>query len=171
MLRLMLLRHAKSDRLEGIADHERPLASRGVRQGEAMGKYMATHGLTPDLALVSTARRAQETWALVAPAFGAAIPRIDEPRIYDASTADLLHVIHDITAGAHTAILVGHNPGFEQLATTLAGSGQPHAMSRLSREYPTAGLAVLDFKIANWRDVAARGGYLERFETLGTISG
>lgn len=171
MLRLMLFRHAKADRPEGIADHERPLAPRGRRQSEVMGKYMAAHGLVPELAVVSTAKRTQETWQIALPAFKAPIPQTDEPRIYESSPDDLLEVVREINDEQRTVVLVGHNPGMAQFAHYLAGSGHPRATARLEREYPTAGLAVIDFKLTSWAQVAEHGGYLERFETPATVSG
>lgn len=170
MLRLLLLRHAKSDRPEGVADHERPLAPRGIRQSEAMGKYMAEQGLVPDLAIVSTSRRTQDTWQLALPAFTAVIPKQDEARIYEASVADILNVIHETDARNRVLLLVGHNPGFEQLAGNLVGDGRPQAVARLNKEFPTAGLAVIDFRISDWASAATGSGYLDRFETLATIS-
>src|SRR3546814_11580837 len=64
MRRLMLLRHAEAGRPEGVGDHDRPLTPYGRNQGSEMGKYLARQQLSPSLALISTARRAQETWEL-----------------------------------------------------------------------------------------------------------
>ena len=71
MKRLLLLRHAKSAWPDGVEDHDRPLSDRGRRDAPRMGAYIAAAGLRPDFALVSSARRTQETWALVAPATAA----------------------------------------------------------------------------------------------------
>ena len=71
MKRLLLLRHAKSAWPEGVEDHDRPLGDRGRRDAPRMGAYMASAGLQPGFALVSSARRTQETWALVEPALAA----------------------------------------------------------------------------------------------------
>ncbi|TEA78894.1 SixA phosphatase family protein [Allopusillimonas ginsengisoli] len=169
MLRLILLRHAKADYPPGITDHDRALTPRGHRQAEAIGKYMASHDLKPDLALVSTARRAQQTWALALPAFGAPVPHQNEGRIYEATVSQLLDVIFDTNDSTHTLLMVGHNPGFERLASYLAGAGDAQAAARLQREYPTAGLAVIDFDAHSWRDVSEGTGHLERFETLATL--
>lgn len=171
MLRLMLFRHAKAERPEGVADHERPLAPRGRRQSEAMGKYMAAHGLVPELAVVSTARRTQETWQISLPAFKGPIPQIDEPRIYESSVDNLLQVIRETSDDQRVVVLVGHNPGMSLLAQCLIGGGHPRAVARVEREYPTAALAVIDFKWLTWAEVAERSGYLERFETPATVSG
>ena len=84
MLRLLLLRHAKSDWPDGVDDHDRPLAERGRRAGPLMARYMTGEGLIPDLALISTARRTRETWELLRPVIGNGIRWREEPRIYEA---------------------------------------------------------------------------------------
>jgi phosphohistidine phosphatase len=170
MLRLILFRHAKADRPEGVADHERPLAPRGRRQSEAMGKYMVAHGLVPDLAIVSTSRRTQETWKIALPAFKGPIPQTDERRIYESSADNLLEVIRETADDKRIVVLVGHNPGMAQVAERLIGTGHPRAVARIEREYPTGALAVIDFKSPNWAAVSERSGYLERFETPATVS-
>ena len=170
MRRLMLLRHAKADRPVGVNDHERPLAARGLRQSKEMGRYLAKQGLAPDLAIVSTAKRTQDTWRLVSAALGSEVALRSEPRIYEATPDDILQVIMETDPRAKVLLLVGHNPGFERLATGLAGAGRATALSRLEREYPTAALAVLDFAVDSWAEVSVGGGYLERFETLASIS-
>lgn len=165
MRRLILLRHTKSDWPKGVADHERPLAKRGRRAGPAMGSYMAEAGLKPDRAIVSTAARTQETWALAHPAFATAIPKIDERRIYEAPVSRLLTVVREAPDDVRTLLLVGHNPGLADLAATLIGTGAASDLARLRDKYPTGGLAVIDFDLASWADVAAGAGSLERFVT------
>ncbi|NYT62292.1 histidine phosphatase family protein [Alcaligenaceae bacterium] len=169
MRRLMLLRHAKADTPDSVQDHDRPLALRGRRQCKAMGEYLRSQGLIPDLVVVSTARRAQETWKLVCESFAKPISRQNETRIYEATTDTLLEVIRETAASVHVLLLVGHNPGFERLAASLTGSGKASAIGRLEQEYPTAGLAVIDFGMCDWTEIKAGQGHLERFETLATI--
>lgn len=163
--RLILLRHTKSDWPEGVADHERPLAKRGQRAGPVIGAYMAEAGLVPALAIVSTARRTQETWALVRPAFAAPIPTVDERRIYEAPAGRLLAVVRNAPDDRPTLLLVGHNPGLADMAALLIGTGAPHDLASLRDKYPTGGLAVIDFQMASWRDVAAGTGHLAHFAT------
>jgi phosphohistidine phosphatase len=165
MRRLMLLRHAKSDWPGGVDDRQRPLAKRGREASLRMGEYMAEAELIPDLAVVSPARRAQETWELVSAAFRRDIARQDEPRIYEASASAILGVIGETAPEIRALLLVGHNPGFEALARSLIGTGREADLARLGRKYPTAGLAVIDFDIEHWSDVAPGLGVLERFET------
>lgn len=171
MRRLMLLRHAKSAWPTGTDDHERPLAGRGRKSAPLVGNYMAEHGLVPQLAILSTARRAQETWALVAQSFAKPVARRDEPRIYEAAATAILDVIKAVEPGIATLLLVGHNPGFERLAVGLAGSGDNDALARLGQKYPTAALAVIDFEAARWSDLTAGSGRLERFVTPKLLGG
>lgn len=168
MRRLMLLRHAKSAWPEGMADDERPLAPRGREAAPRMGLYLAQSSLLPDLVLVSPARRARETWEIVAPLLPPAETR-EEPRIYEAPAASLLAVVREAPDSASTLLLVGHNPGFETLARALTGHGDRDAFARLRQKFPTAGLAVIDFEAASWRDLAPASGRLDRFVTPRTL--
>ena len=68
-----------------------------------------------------------------------------------------------------TLLMIGHNPGFEELAQRLTGHGDRYAAARMSQKYPTCGLAVLDFAVEDWRDVAGRGGRLDRFVTPASL--
>jgi phosphohistidine phosphatase len=154
-----------------VGDRERPLAERGRKASSLMGEYLAESGLVPDLAVVSVARRAQETWNLVKVAFGRELAQQDEPRIYEASAQAILGVIRETEPRTHTLLLAGHNPGFHDLALELIGAGTPSALSQLARKYPTAGLIVIDFDIERWIDAAPGLGRLERFETPGSVSG
>ena len=168
MRRLMLLRHAKSDWPDGVADIDRPLAPRGREAAPRMGAYLAAEGLLPDQVLVSPARRARETFDLVAPSLGGATVR-EEPRIYEAPAARLLQVAREGEADARALLLVGHNPGFEDLARRLVGHGDRYAFARLSAKYPTAGLAVIDFAVKAWSEIGPGAGRLDRFVTPGTL--
>lgn len=164
MLRLLLLRHGKSSWPSGILDVERPLSPRGRKAVVLMGDYLREEGLLPDLVLISPARRTEETWDLVQPALGEVDYR-REPRIYGAPAQRLLSVVQEVSPEKHAVLMVGHNPGFEDLAKMLIGDGTPEDCDRLARKYPTAGLVVLDFAEPDWERVKARAGRLERFVT------
>ena len=170
MRRLLLLRHAKSDWPGGIDDHDRPLAKRGRRASPGMGKYMSDEGLRPDLAIVSTARRAQETWELARLAFVDKVVQRDEPRIYEARADAILDVVRETKAGVQVLLLVGHNPGFQDLALKLIGKASQSDLARLRRKYPTAGLVVIDFDVGRWSEASHQLGRLERFETPKSIA-
>ncbi|AMJ60546.1 SixA phosphatase family protein [Bosea sp. PAMC 26642] len=169
MRRLMLLRHAKSNWPTGMADPERPLAARGREAAPVMGRYLAEELLLPDLVLVSPARRTAETWDLVAPMLPEKPATHVEPRIYEAKTERLLHVVQEVEPQVKTLLMIGHNPGLEELAALLTGHGDRYASARMSQKYPTCGLVVLDFAVEDWRDVAARGGRLDRFVTPASL--
>lgn len=164
-LRLLLLRHAKSAWPEGVADHDRPLAERGRKSAPVIGAYMAREKLIPDLALVSPARRAQETWKLVGEALSKKVDERDAPEIYEVAAGHILEVIRAVKPGIRTLLLVGHNPGMEDLAALLVKDGDADATGRMKEKFPTAALAVIDFDIERWGDVASGSGYLERFVT------
>jgi phosphohistidine phosphatase len=164
MLRLLLLRHAKAAWSSGTLDLDRPLAKRGQEAALAMGNYLKRERLAPDLAVVSPARRTQETWERVQPILGEIEMRSDG-RIYEAPVGRLLEVVRDVEPEIRTLMVIGHNPGFEELARLLIGEGDMDSILRLGQKYPTAGLAVIDFELESWGDVAQKSGRLERFVT------
>ncbi len=170
MLRLLLFRHAKAAWPAGVPDVDRPLAKRGREAAVRMAHYLKDEDLVPDLVLVSPARRTMETWDLVQPVLGDIEIR-PEGRIYEAPVSRLLTVLHEVEPEAHTLMMIGHNPGFEDLAALLAGEGDRDSILRMGQKYPTAGIAVIDFPSRSWRDVTRKSGRLERFATpksLGT---
>jgi phosphohistidine phosphatase len=134
---LVLLRHGKSDWSGGEPDPGRPLAPRGRRQVPRTGRWLSEHVPALDLAVVSPATRARETWELVAAELEAAYTRpptrVDD-RVYAASGPDLLEVVHELGDDTRTVVLVGHNPGLEELAEALTGEAV---------RLPTSAVAVL----------------------------
>jgi phosphohistidine phosphatase len=163
MRRLMLLRHAKTERAEpGERDRDRTLMKRGRADAAVVGAYMVQHGLIPDLALVSPAARAQETWALVAGGFAEAPPLVTDDRIYNATSQTLVGVI-EATRKAHALIVVGHNPSLHDLATRLSVSGDGKAREGLNENLPTSGLVVIELPFDDWSQLHSHGGRLERF--------
>jgi phosphohistidine phosphatase len=165
MRRLILLRHAKTERAEpGERDRDRTLTKRGRADASAIGAYMARHGLVPDVALVSPAKRAQETWALLAQAFAKAPKLVNEERIYNADTEALIEVI-GAARGAHCLIVIGHNPGLHDAAVQLIASGDVEARERVAEKLPTSGLVVIDLAFDDWSKLHRHAGRLERFVT------
>lgn len=169
MKHLLLLRHAKSAWPDGVEDHDRPLADRGRRDAPRMGAHISAAGLNPDFTLVSSARRTQETWALVAPALAKPCPSRTVTAIYEADPAAILKAIHEAPAESRTLLVIGHNPGFEDLVALLAPEGEAGALARLGTKYPTAGLAVIAFDIEAWADAAPGKGRLDAFVTPKTL--
>ena len=163
MRRLMLLRHAKTERAEpGERDRDRKLMKRGRADAPVIGNFIAQHGLTPDLVLVSPATRAQETWTLIAAAFAKAPKAVTDDRIYNASAENLIHVIGE-TDKAHTLLVVGHNPSLHDTALLLIASGDVAAREQLSDNLPTSGLVIIDLPLDDWSLIHPRAGRLERF--------
>ncbi|MDI4664153.1 histidine phosphatase family protein [Xanthobacter autotrophicus] len=171
MRRLILLRHAKSDWPDGIADPERPLAQRGRMAAPRIGTYIAHEQLVPDRVLVSPARRTRETWDLVAAQLPPVKVVASEPRIYDAATARLLSVVREQPREAHSLMLVGHNPGLQDLAEMLVSSGAASHLSRMAEKFPTGALAVIDLPVDEWCDVAPATARLDRFVTPRELPG
>ena len=163
MRRLMLLRHTKSDWPQGAADRGRPLSERGREVAPLMGAYLARHALLPDRILVSPSRRTLETWELASrPLSRPREPVVDE-RIYEASADLLLDLLRDQPETCHLLLVVGHNPGLQDLALRLVATGDADARRRLAEKYPTGGLTVIDFAVDDWSAVHPRSGRLDQF--------
>jgi phosphohistidine phosphatase len=161
---VLLLRHAKASREDPeMADFDRPLTARGRRDAPRIGAWMRSSGLSPDLVLCSDAKRARETWAGVAETLRSGAPVLFERALYMASAKALCHRLQRIQGTVGTVLVVGHNPGIEEAAQALAErEGEP--LDRLQREkFPTAGLAKLEFEIADWGQIQPRRGRLSLF--------
>jgi phosphohistidine phosphatase len=162
MRRLLLLRHAKTERAEpSERDRDRKLTTRGRADAIVIGSYIARLGLVPDLVLVSPATRAEETWALVAPAFAPAPRVVKDERIYTGRKS-LISIIRE-THDAHALLIVGHNPGLHDIAVRLINSGNVEARERVNEKLPTSGLVVIDFPFDDWSRLNTKAGRLERF--------
>ena len=169
MRRLMLLRHAKAVPQGAMADAERPLAERGRRDMPAMAAFAASRALRPQLALVSDSLRTRETWDLFLPAFAAPPAHRLEPRLYAAGSERILDLVRETPAEVQALLLVGHNPGFEDLARLLTGAGETDALIRFGGAMPTASLAVINLP-GDWSDLKPRTGRLEIFVTPKSLS-
>lgn len=163
MKQLFLLRHAKSswDDPE-LIDHDRPLAPRGRRAVRLITEHLGREGVAPALVLCSSARRARETLEGIAPALGETIPVQIERELYAASDGRLLERLRAIDDRVESVMLIGHNPGVEQLALSLAGGGQN--LAALSRKYPTGALATFEFS-GRWGDLRPGSAELTDFMT------
>jgi phosphohistidine phosphatase len=172
MRRLMLLRHAKTEHdAPSGHDQDRRLDERGRLDAAALGTWIGRHPPLPDAVLVSTAVRAKQTWEIARDAMKDAVrEQVRQPQVelldelYGAEPAQLLRLIRlaEVTDPARL-MLIGHNPGMHELALMLAGSGDAAAKKSLEDNLPTAGLAILDFAIDDWNEVAFRRGKLVRF--------
>ena len=147
---LLILRHAKSDWASGVAsDYERPLNGRGKREAPRVGDWLRGAGLRPTRVISSPARRARQTAAAVCKALG--VPRDSitwDPAIYEASRAALLGVLARCPPQAARVLLVGHNPGLEDLLEYLCG--EPPPLTEDGKLLTTAALARLAMP-ADWQ--------------------
>jgi len=164
MRRLMLLRHAKSDwSAPGTRDQDRPISARGREAAPKMGRYMARHGLVPDLVIASPATRVTETLALVLPAFAKQPKAMPNAQLYETDADEILAVIKEAPRSVHSLLIVGHNPSLADLASLLMAAGDVEARQRLIERFPTAALAVIDFPLDDWSKIHPKSGRLDRF--------
>lgn len=169
MRRLMLLRHAKSswDHMD-LDDADRPLAPRGLAAAPLLGRYISHEGLLPDLVLCSSATRARQTWDLVSAEWDQAdktiLPRLEmRPSLYLASQTELHSIIRRIDDDIGLIMIIGHNPGMEQLAARLVSQGDPRGLKQMAKKFPTAALAVIRFSIDHWSALTPGQGKLDSF--------
>jgi phosphohistidine phosphatase len=160
---LFLLRHAKSswDDPE-LADVERPLAPRGRRAAKLVADHIRREEVAPALVLCSPARRTRETLERISPALGEGVSVEIERGLYAASELSLLERLRALDEGVDAVMLIGHNPGVEQLVTGLAGSGE--LLPAVRRKYPTGALATLEFA-GRWRELGPGSARLTSFVT------
>lgn len=169
MLTLSLLRHAKSSWTEPLDDYDRPLAKRGQKAAPEVGAGLSAMGLRPDLVLCSGAVRARQTLELVLERLGAPTPEVVyDDALYMASPDSLLVRLNAVASERGTprhVMLVGHNPGLEELALMLTGSGAADDRARMAEKFPTAAVAVIAFNTESWSGIEPGTGRLEHFLT------
>ena len=153
MKTLLLLRHAKSSwGDQSVADFDRPLAPRGLEAAPRMGEELKKLDLLPDLVVCSPALRARQTLEAFSRAAGLKTEPIYEKRIYEASAERLHSLVRAFPKSSQRALMIGHNPGFENLITLLTGRGE---------RMPTAALACLRCSADTWKDVVEREADLQ----------
>lgn len=162
MKRLAVLRHAKSDWPVGVADRDRPLGRRGQRDAPAAGRWIAEHVGVPDAVWCSPARRTRQTWELLAAQLGGTPPVEFDERIYEAGVSDLVEVLRETAKGSSTVLLVGHNPGVQELVLALAGGQRSEVQMLAETKFPTSGVALLDVN-GPWRELSAGSARLADF--------
>jgi phosphohistidine phosphatase len=156
---LLVLRHGKSAYPEGVADFDRPLAPRGVRDAVTLGGWLLGQGLLPDLVVCSTAARTRQTWDLISdqlvwPDEDATV--LYDPRVYEANPADLAAIVRETPPETSVLALVGHNPGVAQLVLTLTGE--------TGVSFPTSALAIIEFR-RGWDRAVSGSGALAGYWT------
>ena len=171
MRRLILLRHAKTERdSRSGQDRDRQLDARGRLDAPVIGDYLAKHRLVPDLALVSPAARTRETWQLIAAVLKPPPAEEIVGALYGADASELLQIVRMASGRSddqdlRSIMLVAHNPGLHELALDLIGKARAADREALQDNLPTSGLAVFAFAAETWHDVSIRHGTLELFVT------
>ncbi len=142
MKTLLILRHAKSSwKDEEVADHDRPLNKRGKRDAPRMGKLLLESHLEPELIISSTAKRARKTASKVARKCGYQGVIELTGALYLAPSSEYITVLRTVPDHTDRVMVVGHNPGVEELLISLTGQ---------ETHLPTAALAQVELDIANW---------------------
>lgn len=166
MRRLILLRHAKAEP-GGPAqeDHDRALSERGLADAATMARYIGKEGYGPARILCSTSVRTRQTIAPLLQAMETPVDYIGS--LYLAPPGRIVALAQDAADSDAVLMLVGHNPGLEQTATLLARepvkAKEQHRLDVLEEKFPTAALAVLDFRISGWKDLSPGTGKLVDF--------
>jgi phosphohistidine phosphatase len=159
MKRVYLLRHAKSSwKDRSLADRDRPLARRGRRAAEAMAGHLEAAGVRPDLVLCSPALRTRETLERIEPGFGGEIELRVEEQLYGASEASLFDRLSALPEEIGSVMLIGHNPGLEELGLALASEGE--GLVRMREKYPTGALATIELPADSWSRIERGSGHL-----------
>jgi len=163
MKRLTLLRHAKSGDDGTVArDFDRPLNAKGRRAARAIGRYMRDQALRFDTLIASPAVRVAETLQEVESVCDLGLAPQWDKNLYLATSDELLETVQRAPADAESILLIGHNPGLEQLVLRLVPHGAD-ARGELAVKYPTASLAEMSFPVDRWDAVTDGGGDLVRF--------
>src|SRR5712691_10253330 len=152
MHRLHLLRHAKSDRDEGLEDHERKLSRRGREAARRVGESLPSALGTLDLVLCSPSARTRETAALVLANFAAPPPIRFEDGLYLAGRAALMRRLRELDESVGAVMVIGHNPGLHELALALASAGSPRYEALASGKFPTTARATFTIR-SPWANI------------------
>jgi len=145
MKTLLILRHAKSSWKDTeISDHDRPLNKRGKQDAPRMGALLRSEDLLPDLIISSTAKRTRETVKYVADESGYGGDILWSESLYAAEPEAFIEILRNLPAGYGTVMVVGHNPGLEELIAMLTDDWEP---------LPTAALAQITLQIDRWTDI------------------
>lgn len=157
---LYVLRHAKSDWGDSsLNDFDRPLNARGKKAAKAIGKELRKRKIKPDLVLASPAVRAQQTLGRVQDAHGSSFMATAEPAIYLAEPETLVDLIKGVSRDVQRLLIVGHNPGLQELVLSLSRPGE--LLDEAAEKFPTAALAEIRFDTQGWDEIVPGHGILE----------
>ena len=165
MKTLFLLRHAKSSWNDpNLQDFDRPLNARGRRAAELIGTYIREHEVSPELVMSSPAVRARETIEIILKNVKLPAELRFDQRIYEASPLVLIEVISQFDEDKSSVLLVGHNPGMEDLVFDIVpDDGNSPLRDVVWEKYPTGALARIELDIASWADIDRNTGRLTHF--------
>lgn len=165
MKKLTLLRHAKSSWDDPVTrDFDRPLNDKGKRAAAVMGTFVKRGGLSFDLVLASPAQRVIETLEHFTAGSGLSLDPQWDRKIYLASSATLMDVLRGAAPEAEHILMVGHNPGLEDLVFDLVPHGNLSGpRSAVEVKYPTASLAELTLDIEHWAGIKDDCATFDRF--------
>ena len=164
--RLVLLRHAKSSwDSDAARDFDRPLAPRGEAAAPEIGRFLADRDLWPEWVLCSPAKRTRQTWKRVSPAVEIPPVVVHDPALYLASARTILARIRETPARITTVLVVGHNPGLQELASDLAHRAAPEVGAAVAAKFPTTAVLALAFDDAAWSDLDGEVGRLLAWRT------
>ncbi len=160
MKTVTLLRHAKSDWSDStLRDFDRPLNGRGERAAALMGSWARREGLRFDAIVASPAARVRDTFARFVQSYGHDGEPAWDKRLYLASAATIDEVIGGAAGEDETLLVVGHNPGLEEfILAHVPDQGEGGLRGDVAEKFPTAAIAVLDFDVAQWSDIARDEG-------------
>lgn len=159
MRTLVLLRHAKSDYPDGVADHQRPLAARGIREGALAGDWLRANVPAVEAVLCSSATRTRQTLSRT----GIDAPATFSDRLYGASPGEMIAEINGVDDAVRTLLVISHEPTVSQVALGLAGpDSDPVALDRIAAKFPTSGIAVLSVP-GPWAGLGLAGAELVDF--------
>lgn len=154
--RLVLLRHAKSSwESDAARDFDRPLAERGAQAAPAIGRLLAERDLLPEWVLCSPSVRTRSTWALVAEALDVPAVEVFDPALYLASARTLLARARETPRRVSSLMLVGHNPGLQDLAAQLAHAADRAIGEAIATKFPTGAVLALDIEGDEWAAVGS----------------
>jgi phosphohistidine phosphatase len=158
---LAVLRHAKSSWAEaGMDDFDRPLNERGRAAARRIGQELKRRGVRFDHVIASPAIRVRETLDQLANGYGGSFDVLFDQQVYGAPADSLLELIRRIPAEVHAPLLVGHNPGLQQLILELASDDPDGLRSRVRNGFPTAAVAVVELPAVRWSEVRPKSGVI-----------
>ena len=168
--RLLLWRHAKASSADPRQrDDQRPLTSRGERNAVAVAAALLAE--PPELVLCSSARRARQTLAAAESVWSTPATLLVEPGLYLAEPLALLERLSQVEEETPSVLVVGHQPGLEELVRLLVDDGDPLALTTFAQGFPTAALADLRLEIPSWREIGAGHAFLTAFTPARCLPG